>query len=144
MKKRKKREVKANMAKNRDSEALCLRVLDQTFCVHRLAHLPVLDHLDETEFFWLGRTDDEISLVCEANIQIQSEETESGWSCLKVLGPLDFSMTGVIAGLSEVLANEQISIFALSTFDTDYLLVKTSNLERALAALRGAGYDIEK
>jgi len=64
------------------------------------------------------------------------------WRALKVEGPLDFSLTGILAGLSAALSNANISLFAISTFDTDYMLVREETLDAAIQALRGAGYRV--
>ena len=60
--------------------------------------------------------------------------------CIKVVGPLDFNLTGILAGISDILAKENISIFAISTFDTDYILVRKHDLSSAITKLRQAGY----
>jgi hypothetical protein len=67
---------------------------------------------------------------------------ERGWRCLQVAGPLDFSLTGVLASLASCLAEAKVSIFAISTYDTDYLLVQAEDLETAIRALRAAGHEI--
>jgi len=72
-----------------------------------------------------------------------SNISETGWSCIKVLGPLDFSLTGILADISAVLAKASVSIFAISTFDTDYVLVKSEKLPVARNALQKAGYTFE-
>jgi len=94
-----------------------------------------------SRFYALTETEDELSIVCASDIVVGGERAETGWSCLKVLGPLDFSLTGVLAGLTTALANAGISVFALSTYDTDYVFVKTASLARAVLTLQGAGYD---
>ena len=71
---------------------------------------------------------------------MDSERSETEWSCIKFIGPLDFSLTGIIAEISAVLAKAEISIFAISTFDTDYILVKSVELEAAKKVLQQAGY----
>jgi hypothetical protein len=88
------------------------------------------------------RTEEELSVVCPEG-QIPGEvKKEGGWRVLKVEGPLDFSLTGVLASLTAPLASEGISVFALSTYDTDYLLVKEGKLEKAIQALREEGYEV--
>jgi uncharacterized protein len=82
-------------------------------------------------FFSITKTDDELSVVCAERNVPASIRSEKGWIALKVKGPLDFSSTGVLASLANPLAEAGISIFAISTFDTDYILVKKENLERA-------------
>ncbi|MBL7164784.1 MAG: ACT domain-containing protein [Anaerolineales bacterium] len=89
------------------------------------------------------RTPDELTVVCE-EVNIPTDvRAEPGWRVLKVAGPLEFSMVGVLASLSGVLAQAGASIFALSTFDTDYLLVKAAQLEAAIQALENAGHTVD-
>jgi hypothetical protein len=92
--------------------------------------------------FSMTRTEEEVSVVCEDALIPEKGKVERGWSCLKVQGPLDFSLTGILAGISVTLARAEVSIFALSTYDTDYLLVKTDQLDTAMAALLKEGYQI--
>ena len=85
----------------------------------------------------ITRTRDELSIVCpQANVPA-GIQTETGWKALKVEGPLDFSLTGILASLANPLAEAKISIFAISTFDTDYVLVKEENLAAAVKILSG-------
>ena len=84
----------------------------------------------------------EISLVCEQAYMPPNCTAERGWCALRVQGPLEFSMTGVLAELSGALANANVSLFALSTYDTDYLLVKQEKLEQAVKALVSQGHSI--
>ncbi len=88
------------------------------------------------------RTADELTIVCEAANIPTDVRSEPGWRALKVAGPLDFAMVGVLASLSNTLAQASVSIFALSTYDTDYLLVKEAQLEIAIQALARAGHKI--
>jgi hypothetical protein len=88
------------------------------------------------------RTPDELSVVCSAEGVPSDVRAERGFRCLAVTGPLDFSLTGVLAGLAAPLAEAGISIFTLSTFDTDLLLVREPLLDRAVAALRSAGHRV--
>jgi uncharacterized protein len=88
------------------------------------------------------RTENELSIVLlEEDVQA-GWQAERGWRCLKVLGPLDFSLTGILSGISGALAEECISIFALSTYDTDYILIPHSSLEKAVSVLSDRGYNI--
>ena len=90
---------------------------------------------------FFARTDDELSLVCQSRFTPESSAREDGWNMLRIEeGALDFSLTGVLAGLTDVLAKAKIGIFAVSTFNTDYLLVKAAKLEAAVDALESAGY----
>lgn len=120
-----------------------LHVLDGAFSIHRLARGAGIPAAVLTcTFHWIGRTDEETSIVCPSSLTVTGARTEPGWSCIKVNGPIDFAVTGVLAELSRVLAEAGISIFALSTFDTDYLLVPASRIDDAATVLRRAGYGI--
>ena len=92
----------------------------------------------------LVRTADELSVVCDAANVPKGIRAERGWRALKVQGPLDFALVGVLAALATVLANAGVSIFAISTFDTDYLLVRATEIKSAVDALQRAGYVIQK
>jgi hypothetical protein len=89
----------------------------------------------------LTRTSDELSIVCAKGAIPAGVRCEPGWRALAVAGPLDFGLTGVLASIATPLAEAGISIFAISTFDTDYVLVKHERLEDAVEALRRAGHD---
>ena len=118
--------------------------LDTQFTIHRLppgAEIP--SALLGRKFVWIGRTADELSLICESSLAIDSERQEAGWSCFRVPGTIDFGETGILAGLTAVLAVADVSVVALSTFDTDYFLVKTERLEDAVNSLESAGYSID-
>ena len=94
------------------------------------------------DFLSVTRTPDEVSVVSLVDDVPEDAEVEAGWSCLKVAGPLAFELTGVLASLSGVLANAAIPIFVVSTFDTDYLLVRTQDLARAREALEADGHQV--
>ena len=122
---------------------LSLTLLDQTFTIHRLKpeeNIP--DHALESPFFAITRTDEELSLVLPESFEIESGKSDPGWSCFKVEGPLEFGLVGVLAGISSLLANAGVSIFALSTFDTDYILVKREQVRVARDALTSGGYSV--
>jgi hypothetical protein len=93
-------------------------------------------------FFSATRTRDELSLVCEEAAVPEGVKAEKGWAALKVHGPIPFGTTGVLSSLTAPIAEAGISLFALSTFDTDYILVKADSLSVAVAALRKAGFEI--
>ena len=92
-------------------------------------------------FFSVTKTDEELSIVCESQVAPQSENVEGNWRLLKILGPLDFSLTGILSSIARPLAEEKISIFALSTFDTDYVMVKEDKVEMAIISLQKAGFE---
>ena len=94
--------------------------------------------------FWsMTRTEDELSLVISEDQVREGWQVERGWRCLSVLGKLDFEITGVLSALSAVLASAGISIFVVSTFDTDHILVRESDLDHACKVLAAQGYRIE-
>lgn len=95
-------------------------------------------------YTFFARTDEEISLVCPiAACPPCSLNRQDGWRCLRIAGPLDFSLVGILAGIAACLAERRIPIFAVSTFNTDYVLFRRRYLSAALDALRAAGYEIE-
>jgi hypothetical protein len=117
---------------------LRLKLLDGAYAVCRLsadALVPQSLLAAKAEFLSITRTADELSIVCEESLAPAGAKVERGWRVLKVMGPLDFSLTGIIASLTAPLAEAKISVFAVATFDTDYLLVKEADLERAVTAL---------
>ena len=97
----------------------------------------------EKEFYFIGRTDEEISLVCRSeDTPKNTAAREDGWKGFRIEGELDFSLIGILSKLSGILAERQIGIFAVSTYNTDYILVKKENFSKALSALSQAGYEI--
>ena len=127
-----------------DSTKIVLSILDETYIIHKLdqsTNLP--EELIECEFYSLSNSQEELSLVCPEQMLIQSENSSPNWKCLKVAGPKDLNLTGILAGLSDTLAKAKISIFAISTFETDYVLIQKQVLETAKSALKSAGYKFE-
>ena len=95
------------------------------------------------QFYFIGRTDEELSLVCKTEDTPQNTiERDDGWRGFRIQGVLDFSLIGILSKLSGILAEHQIGIFAVSTYNTDYILVKEDNFERALNVLVSEGYII--
>lgn len=92
--------------------------------------------------FFISKTQDELSIVCPSSFEIESLDTESDWQALEVVGPLGFSLTGIMANISGALAHAKISIFSISTYDTDYILVKKQTASLALNALKKDGYNV--
>jgi hypothetical protein len=90
----------------------------------------------------LVRTTDELSVVCAQECVPVGVHAEAGWRAIKVLGPLEFALVGVLAGLAQPLAQAGVSLFAISTFDTDYVLVKENKLDSAIQALTAAGFEV--
>ena len=95
----------------------------------------------DTDFCFIGKTDEELSLVCKTeDTPKNTVERDDGWRGFRIQGVLDFSLIGILSKLSGVLAEHKIGIFAVSTYNTDYILVKEENYERALAILASEGY----
>ena len=95
------------------------------------------------DFYFIGKTDEEISLVCKTEDTPQNTvERDDGWRGFRIQGILDFSLIGILSKLSGILAEHKIGIFAVSTYNTDYILVKEENYERALTVLASEGYII--
>ncbi len=95
------------------------------------------------EFYFLGKTDEEISLVCKTTDAPENAlERSDGWKAFRIQGILDFSLVGILSEISAILAENEIGIFAVSTFNTDYILVKEGDFERALNVLKEKGYRI--
>ena len=94
-------------------------------------------------FFFIGKTDEELSLVCKtSDAPAHTLAREDGWRGFRIEGQLDFSLIGILSRLSAVLAENGVGIFAVSTYNTDYILVKAGDFDRATAALEQAGYGI--
>jgi uncharacterized protein len=98
--------------------------------------------LDSPGLVSVTRTPDELSIVCPTEVAPTADTNDHGWRLLTVRGPLEFTLTGIMAALSGELAAAGVSLFALSTYDTDHLLVKGENLDRAVRALSEAGHDV--
>ena len=95
------------------------------------------------DFYFIGKTDEELSLVCRTeDTPAGTTDRDDGWKGFRIQGVLDFSLIGILSKLSGILADNEIGIFAVSTYNTDYILVKKENFERALSVLATAGYSI--
>ena len=125
-------------------QGIGLRVLSGRFAVCRLgAGDQVPAEVQESSPVSITRTSEEVSVVCGEELAPAAARCEKGWRCLGVKGPLPFSATGVLAALAVPLAEASVPIFVISTFDTDYIFVRDVHMERAVAALRAAGHDVE-
>lgn len=123
--------------------SLTMKLLNEKYGVCRL---DTLENLPEwafkSDFYSITKTRDELSIVClEENIPSHIN-CEKNWRILKVEGPLDFSLIGILSSISSILAKEKISIFVISTFDTDYILIKEKDLSQAIRSLEGEDYTI--
>ena len=124
-------------------QALTLTILPETFAIAKLDKGTPIPNWASSNGWWsVTRTDDELSVVCPEPQVPTDVISNRGWKCLKVVGPLDFSLTGVLASLLKPLAEARISVFSVSTFDTDYLLVKTESLAATARLLSLAGHQI--
>ena len=124
--------------------ALRLAVEPDRLAVCRLgAHAPLAGWMWTGPLASVTRRGGELSVVCAETAVPDGVETETGWRALTVEGPLDFALTGVLSSLAAPLADAGVSIFVLSTFETDVLLVQDAALEDAVAALRASGHTVE-
>jgi hypothetical protein len=122
---------------------LTLISLDGLFAVCRLApDAPLPTWAAAGSFVSITRTPDELSIVCRREEVPDGVRCEPGWRCLRVAGTLEFTLIGILASLLAPLADAGIPVFVLSTFDTDYLLVKEDRLDVAVEILRGAGHSV--
>ena len=118
-----------------------LKKLDHKLTVCKVADIKDVD--TDKDFYFIGKTDEEISLVCKTDDVPQNTiERDDGWRGFRIQGVLDFSLIGILSKLSAILAENGVGIFAISTFNTDYILVKAENFEKALKVLSDAGYDV--
>ncbi len=118
--------------------------LAEVFAIHRLPSDAVISKtLLNQKWVFIARTDDELSIVCPENL-FSSSTCESPWRAFKVQGPLNFSELGILSELATVLAESEISIFCVSTFDTDYILVRAEKFQRAALALVEAGHAVRQ
>lgn len=122
-----------------------LEVLADTLAICRLDRthpLPAWATPGRGQFFSATRTRDELSIIVPNSAAPKTAKCERPWRAFRVRGTLDFNQVGIIAGLSGALAHAGVSIFALSTYDTDYVMVKQADFDRAATALRRAGYTV--
>ena len=125
------------------SGTMRIEVLQGSFAIARLDPTESVPEWSSWgDLLSITRTREELSIVCEAAQVPPDVRCHRGWRALKVEGPLDFAMVGVLAALAEPLARASVPIFVISTFDTDYVLIGETDLERAIAALRGAGHQV--
>lgn len=118
-----------------------LKIIDCEFSVCKVGDISQIS-LD-SEYVFVGKTDEEISVVCPENdVPKNATDRDDGWRAFRIEGILDFSLIGILSKISGILADNNIGIFAVSTFNTDYILTKKENFLRAADALRAAGYEI--
>ena len=97
----------------------------------------------DAEYSFIGKTDEEKSLVCITDdVPSNVVKRDDGWKGFRIQGVLDFSLIGILSKITEILAENSISIFAISTYNTDYVLIKKENYQKALDILEHSGYEI--
>ena len=122
---------------------LSLCILPGRLAVCRLSpDAPLPEPPSRASFWSVTRTEEELTIVLPEEAVSAGWKAEMGWHCFKVLGPLDFDLTGILASLATSLAEAGVPIFAISTYDTDYILVKEENLEKAKQALLASGHSV--
>ncbi len=118
-----------------------IKRIDYEFSVCKVADYSLVD-LD-AEYSFVGKTDEEKSLVCiTRDVPPNVIERDDGWKAFRIQGVLDFSLIGILSRISGILAENKIGIFAISTFNTDYVLTKKENYQKALDILKNTGYKI--
>jgi hypothetical protein len=127
-----------------DRPSLSLRLLEGTFAVCRLAPDAPWPEWARGDLVSLTRTREELSVVCAESAVPEDVRREGDWRCLQVVGPIDFAAVGVVTSLVTPLSQAGISVFVLSTFDTDFLMVKDEDLKRALLALNEGGHRLDR
>lgn len=120
-----------------------LAVLPDKFTIHSLpvgAEIP--SQVLNSSLYFIGKTHEELSIVVPELINVESDDSDTDWRVLEVLGPLQLSMVGIMAQIGNVLAGAKVSIFIVSTFETDFFLVKQKDLDTASEALEKDGYKV--
>lgn len=117
-----------------------LKTLDQELSVCKVVSISDIDL--NGKFYFIGKTDEEISLVClTSDVPEKTTNRVDGWKTFRIEGVLDFSLIGILSEISKVLAENKIGIFVVSTYNTDYILVKKENFSKAQQVLVDSGYE---
>lgn len=118
-----------------------LKILDNKLKVVKLEPNEIVPEiLYKQEFYSITKTDEELSIVVNEDVNILSNVVEYNWKAIKIVGTLDFALIGILSKISTILAQAEISIYALSTYNTDYILVKADKLEKAIKVLEQNEY----
>lgn len=119
-----------------------LEILGNEFKIIKLnINDTIPDIIFKQDFFSITKTDEEVSIVVDKDVEIKSNIIENNWKAIKIVGTLDFSLIGILSRISRILAQSEISIFVISTYNTDYILFKSDKLEKAIIALKDNGYN---
>jgi hypothetical protein len=122
---------------------LTMKLIKEKYGVCRLDKIELIpEWAKNSDFFSITKTCDELSIVCSQDSIPEEIKCERDWRILKIEGPLDFSLIGILASISTILAQKGISIFAISTYDTDYILVKNKDIANAIESLINERYEI--
>jgi len=120
-----------------------LKIIIRKFSICKVEDLSQIDYSDK--FCFIGKTDEELSLVCSTDfVPKNAIECDNGWKAFRIQGVLDFSLIGILSKISTLLADNKIGIFAVSTYNTDYILIKQENLDKAINVLECDGYIINR
>lgn len=118
-----------------------LKKIDYNFSVCKVVDYSLVNL--HSQFCFIEKTDNENSLVClTSDVPINATQSEDGWKAFRVQGSLDFSLIGILSKICNILANNNISIFAISTYNTDYVFVKENNFQKSLNILGENGYNV--
>ena len=119
------------------------KVIDQDFSICKPENLSQIKF--EDDYIFIGKTDEELSLVCSTeSVPDNTLSRDDGWKAFRIQGVLDFSLIGILSRITTLLADNKIGVFAISTYNTDYILTKKENFEDALRVLSDNGYIIKK
>lgn len=119
-----------------------LKILDNKLKVVKLSpNETVPEIVYRQDFYSITKTDEELSIVIDKDVNISSDIVENNWKAIKIVGTLDFALIGILSRISTILAQAKISIFAISTYNTDYILVKSDKLENAVEILKQNEYE---
>lgn len=119
-----------------------LKIINQDFSICKVEDLSQIDYSDK--FCFISKTDEELSLVCSTNsVPENAIECDNGWKAFRIQGILDFSLIGILSKISTLLAENKIGIFAVSTYNTDYILTKEKNFDKSIRILERNGYVIK-
>ena len=117
-----------------------IQILNDDFVVCKVNNIS--DKILKEDFVFIGKTDEELSLVCKSSlVPNDAQKVSNGWRAFRICGVLDFSLIGVLANISNLLSENNISIFAISTYNTDYILVKQMDFKKAINVLAAAGIE---